>query len=99
MYDSRQWKALRRHVLATEPCCRFCLALGLRTRATVVDHIEPHHGRAALFFKRENLQPLCVHHHNGLKQSIEKRKRHAGYDINGYPRDPNHPSYRRPRVG
>lgn len=98
MYDSRQWKVLRQQVLSERPFCTFCLRLGIRTKATIVDHIKPHHGRAAIFFDRENLQPLCFHHHNATKQAIERNKRNAGHTVDGRPRSRSHP-WNRPRVG
>jgi 5-methylcytosine-specific restriction endonuclease McrA len=44
------------------------------TRAgTVADHVIPHKGNRALFFDPRNLQTLCKEHHDGVKQSWEKR--------------------------
>jgi shikimate kinase len=41
--------------------------------ATVVDHIKPHRGDQALFWDKNNWQPLCTHCHASLKQSAERR--------------------------
>jgi hypothetical protein len=51
-----------------------CEAMGLTSiRATVVDHIKPHHNTdIALFWDETNWQGLCEHHHNSTKQAIEK---------------------------
>jgi len=96
-YKSKQWQRLRTVQLANHPWCAFCLAVGVQTKADTVDHITPHRGDANLFF-RGALQSLCHACHSSTKQHHE-RSRSVGHDINGYPRDPNHPSYRRPRVG
>jgi 5-methylcytosine-specific restriction protein A len=37
----KEWSTIRAHVLAEEPCCRYCLTQGKHTRATTVDHIRP----------------------------------------------------------
>ena len=55
---------LRPVQLLREPWCRECGSRGIRTRATVVDHVEPHCGDWARFIDRSNLQSLCKHHHD-----------------------------------
>lgn len=55
---------LRPAQLLLEPWCRECAKRGIRTRATVVDHVEPHCGDWARFIDRSNLQSLCKHHHD-----------------------------------
>ncbi|WP_300985965.1 HNH endonuclease [Flavonifractor sp. An112] len=55
---------LRPTQLLAEPWCRECAKRGIRTRATVVDHVEPHCGDWARFIDRSNLQSLCKHHHD-----------------------------------
>ncbi|WP_314945899.1 hypothetical protein [Bradyrhizobium cosmicum] len=42
--------------------------------AVVVDHVKPHRGDRALFWDKRNWQPLCTHHHNSTKQSLERSK-------------------------
>jgi 5-methylcytosine-specific restriction protein A len=69
---SPTWKSIRRHRLAEEPRCRQCAIEGRTVAASQVDHIEPHLGQWLLFFKYENTQSLCTHHHNMHKQQ-EKR--------------------------
>ena len=66
------WKSIRRHRLAEEPRCRQCAIEGRTVAASHVDHITPHLGQWLLFFKYENTQSLCAHHHNMHKQQ-EKR--------------------------
>lgn len=64
-YSRRIWtQRLRPAQLLREPFCRVCAAQGLRTRATVVDHIAPHRGDWALFVDEGNLQSLCKRHHD-----------------------------------
>ena len=55
-----------------EPRCRQCAIEGRAVAASHVDHINPHLGQGLLFFKYENTQSLCAHHHNMHKQQ-EKR--------------------------
>ncbi len=52
---------LRPAQLLREPWCRACAQRGIRTRATVVDHITPHRGDWTKFIDRDNLQSLCKH--------------------------------------
>jgi len=59
---------MRRHRLAEEPLCRHCTIEGRTVAASYVDHVDPHRGQWLLFFKYENTQSLCAHHHNMRKQ-------------------------------
>ncbi|WP_223866012.1 HNH endonuclease [Salipiger aestuarii] len=43
--------------------------------ATVVDHIQPHKGDKALFWDRNNWQPICKHCHDRCKQLNETGER------------------------
>ena len=61
---SPTWKSIRRHRLAEEPRCRECAIEGRTAAASYVDHIKPHLGQWLLFFKYENTQSLCAHHHS-----------------------------------
>ena len=68
---------LRPSQLLREPWCRECTKRGLRTRATVVDHITPHRGEWKLFIDPANHQSLCKHHHDqktAREQAEEQRK-------------------------
>ena len=59
-YSSPVWtRRLRPGQLLREPWCRECARAGVRTRATVVDHVVPFRGSWALFSDPENLQSLC----------------------------------------
>ena len=55
---------LRPQQLLREPFCRECARAGIRTRATVADHVRPHRGDWALFTDEANLQSLCKYHHD-----------------------------------
>ncbi|MDA9453068.1 HNH endonuclease [Bradyrhizobium sp. CCBAU 21359] len=67
-YDSR-WSKARRAFLDKHPHCVMC-----GKPAVVVDHVEPHKGDKAKFWDKGNWQPLCAHHHNSTKQSLERSK-------------------------
>lgn len=58
LYNSARWQRLRRIQLANEPWCAECLAQGVYTPATDVDHVEPHRGDRRKFFGGK-LQSLC----------------------------------------
>ena len=57
-------KDLRPAQLLREPFCRECAKRGIRTRATVVDHIKPFRGDWTLFVDPANHQSLCKYHHD-----------------------------------
>lgn len=59
LYSLPSWRKLRRKFLNDNPVCAVCGA-----KATVVDHIQPHHGNMDLFYAVDNLQPLCQSCHN-----------------------------------
>lgn len=68
---------LRPTQLLREPFCRECARQGVRTWATVVDHVEPHRGDWTKFIDRGNLQSLCKYHHDqktAREQAQERRK-------------------------
>jgi 5-methylcytosine-specific restriction enzyme A len=67
---SPTWKSISRHRLAEEPRCR--QIEGRAAAAIYVDHVRPHLGQRSLFFKYENAQSLCAHHHN-MHTRQEKR--------------------------
>ena len=55
---------LRPAQLFREPFCRECARRGVRTWATVVDHVKPHRGDWWLFIDPQNHQSLCERCHN-----------------------------------
>lgn len=68
---------LRPTQLLREPFCRECARQGVRTWATVVDHVEPHRGDWTKFIDRGNLQSLCKHYHDqktAREQAQERQK-------------------------
>lgn len=85
--DGAAWRRLRACVLADEPLCRHCHALGSITPATDVDHINDD----ASDNRRENLQALCHECHSRKTNADMGRRVNFGCDVNGMPLDPNHP--------
>ena len=55
-YGTTAWKTARADFLKSHPSCQDCKRRGIRTAATVVDHIEPHRGDQRLFWSRRNWQ-------------------------------------------
>ena len=78
LYRLKIWTdRLRPEQLLREPFCRECAAKGVRTYATVVDHIRPHRGSMALFTDPSNLQSLCKSCHDrktALEQVQDRRE-------------------------
>ena len=68
---------LRPAQLLREPWCRACAKRGVRTRATVVDHVTPHRGDWALFIDPANHQSLCksCHDRKTAKEMAEERRK------------------------
>ena len=64
-YDG-EWRKLRAEFIRLHPFCAFC-----GVSAEHVDHITPHRGDKALFWTWNNLQALCAHRHNSVKQRQE----------------------------
>jgi len=62
-YRKKAWRDRRKAVLMIEPFCRECMAEGNLMTADVVDHIVPR-VRGGADFDWDNLQPLCIEHHN-----------------------------------
>lgn len=73
-YSLPVWtQGLRPAQLVREPFCRECSRAGIRTKATVVDHITPHRGDWNLFTDAGNLQSLCKYHHD-QKTALEQAR-------------------------
>lgn len=72
-------KDLRPAQLLREPFCRECAKRGIRTRATVVDHVKPFRGDWTLFVDPANHQSLCKHHHDKktAQEQAEARRENA----------------------
>ena len=76
-YSLRVWTDdLRPAQLLREPWCRECAKRGVRTRATVVDHVRPHKGDWQMFIDPANHQSLCEHCHNRktAREMAEERR-------------------------
>ncbi len=58
-----KWQKARAAFLGENPLCVECQKIGKREPATVVDHIVPHRGDAALFWDMSNWRALCAWHH------------------------------------
>lgn len=77
MYLTPEWtEDLRPGQLLREPFCRECARHGARTRATEVDHIQPHRGDWTVFTDRSNLQSLC-HSCHSRKTMAEMRQKQS----------------------
>lgn len=62
-----EWRKLRAEFIRLHPFCAFCGA-----EAEHVDHIQRHHGDKVLLLNWNNLQSLCAHCHNSVKQRQER---------------------------
>ena len=71
-YD-RKWEKASSEFKWRNPFCLGCLAIGLKRRATVVDHVIPHKGDLGLFWAPRNWQSSCQWHHNSIKPELERR--------------------------
>ena len=95
LYQTRQWKALRKRQLEREPLCCYCKAMNRIVPANVVNHKQAHKGDWNLFCDPENLESVCQPHHDNLIRRQERSGAFIGSD-NGRPRDPLHPWNLRP---
>ncbi|MCE8002153.1 HNH endonuclease signature motif containing protein [Billgrantia ethanolica] len=91
--NSAAWLKLRAQVLAEEPLCRTCMASGIVTPATDVDHIHNGTGDFTDDNRREALQPLCASCHSRKTRAEMNGEAVTvpGCDVNGIPLDPSHP--------
>jgi 5-methylcytosine-specific restriction protein A len=80
------WKKLRASVLAEEPLCRMCFAMGAIVTATCVDHInnDPSDNR------RDRLQSLCQECHSRKTAKDMGHNVRMGCDKDGMPLDQGH---------
>lgn len=84
-----QWRRARAAYLAQHPLCVMCKEQGRVVPASVVDHVIPHKGDAALFWAPANWQSLCQPHHNRTKQAAERADQSGkGCDAIGRPLNP-----------
>lgn len=97
LYGTARWVKLRAAHLAEHPLCAWCQEQGVVRAAEVVDHSIAHKGNESIFFDPTVLLALCKPHHDGAAQARDKNGRVRGCDVNGFPRDPNHPWNRETR--
>ena len=62
-YNTRRWKAFSKRYKAEHPLCVMCEAEGITSAAAVTDHIVRVEDGGAMW-DENNLQSLCVYHHN-----------------------------------
>jgi 5-methylcytosine-specific restriction enzyme A len=86
-----KWREKRAEFLRANPWCVFCLRVGRRTAATIVDHVKPHRGDMHLFWDPSNWQGLCEPHHNSAKAILEGGGSVGPVGRDGVPLDPSHP--------
>lgn len=67
------WRKARAGYLLKHPLCVCCLANGCVTAAEMVDHVVPHEGDMAIFWRSEDWQSLCNDCNQRIKQPIELR--------------------------
>lgn len=86
LYQTPEWRRLRKAQLARESFCRMCARIGRRTQAVIADHVVPHRGDRMLFFDPSNLQSLCDPHHKSEKARIENgRPARIPVGLDGWP--------------
>lgn len=90
LYADKRWYRLRYKQLQREQLCQFCAERHVVRPASIADHIKAHRGDEELFFDPKNLQSLCKHCHDSIKQQMEKSGVARGCDESGLPLDPNH---------
>lgn len=66
-----EWIKLSRDFLEESPWCWGCLSIGVRTRATVLDHVVPVTEAPERVLDIKNLQPVCSRCHNVIKRQLE----------------------------
>ncbi len=71
-YDAR-WRKIRIAHLKEFPFCVFHLENNQFIPATIVDHITPHKQNPYLLYDPNNLQSLCKHCHDSVKQRQERQ--------------------------
>ncbi|NQT14228.1 MAG: HNH endonuclease [Planctomycetes bacterium] len=62
--STSKWLTYRESFLQKHRWCVVCKTEGIRTLATVLDHVTPHKGDKRLFWKPSNHQALCKRCHD-----------------------------------
>jgi len=84
------WARLRAEVLAEQPLCVDCKAMGYVTPATEVDHIRDSRADYSDDNSRENLAGRCTPCHSRKTAASMGKATSAGCDVRGRPLDANH---------
>lgn len=70
-YNSKPWREARSAQLRRAPDCCICLLVGVKRRATEVDHITPV-VRGGAPFHLSNLRSLCKTHHSQKTMVLDR---------------------------
>jgi 5-methylcytosine-specific restriction protein A len=73
-YSSQMWREARRQQLKRFPFCLVCAAIGIREKATEVDHIVSMNDGGSPY-DPSNLRALCKQHHSQKTAQVERGKR------------------------
>ena len=71
LYDHR-WEIAAKAHLTSHPLCRYCELEGRVGAAVLVDHLYPHRGDRAVFWRRDWWMSSCRACHSGMKQRLER---------------------------
>jgi len=63
LFDSQEWKELKKAHLKEHLLCRKCYKVDIVNSASNVGHRKPHNGDIDLFFDPHNLVSLCDQHY------------------------------------
>lgn len=74
-YKTRRWQAVRARVLQRDHYTCKCGVVDVKKYGLHCDHVTPHRGDERLFWDESNMQTLCAHCHNSLKQREEAHAR------------------------
>lgn len=88
--NSAAWAKIRAEVLAEQPLCVDCQAMGYVTPATEVDHIIDAREDYTDDNSRSNLAGRCTPCHSRKTAVSMGKSSNAGCDVRGVPLDPNH---------
>jgi len=68
-YSLPAWVEFRFKFLRKNPLCYVC-----NNKSVDIDHVEVHRGNKELFWKKDNVIPLCKAHHSYVTASFDKHK-------------------------
>lgn len=73
LYQTPQWRRLRKVILNRDPYCKRCERHGIDTPSDTVNHIVKAKDDPTRFFDPDNLEGVCTPCHSGEIQSEERR--------------------------